>query len=63
METGVVKFFNKEKGFGFIKSENHKEDIFVHATGLNEEITEKDTVSFDVQDGKKGLNAINVSLV
>lgn len=63
MEKGVVKFFNKEKGFGFIKSENHAEDIFVHATGLNEDITEKDKVTFDVQNGKKGLNAVNVSLI
>jgi CspA family cold shock protein len=63
MEKGVVKFYNKEKGFGFIKSENHTEDIFVHATGLNQDISEKDEVTFDTQDGKKGLNAINVSLV
>lgn len=63
MEKGVVKFYNEAKGFGFIKSENHKEDIFVHATGLNESIKEKDEVSFDTQEGKKGLNAINVSLI
>lgn len=63
MEKGVVKFFNKEKGFGFIKSDNHDEDIFVHATGLNQDISEKDAVSFDVQEGKKGLNAVNVTLI
>lgn len=61
MKKGTVKFFNETKGFGFIKDENGTE-IFVHATGLNQEIREDDEVVFDVQDGKKGLNAINVSL-
>jgi cold shock protein len=61
MKNGVVKFFNEAKGFGFIKSETG-EDIFVHATGLQEDIRENDNVVFDVQDGKKGLNAVNVKL-
>ena len=61
MATGVVKWFNDAKGFGFIKEENGPE-IFVHATGLQEEIRENDNVVFDVQDGKKGLNAVNVKL-
>jgi len=61
MNKGTVKFFNEAKGFGFIKGENGQ-DVFVHATGLNEDIRENDEVTYDTQDGKKGLNAINVSL-
>ena len=61
MKNGVVKFFNEAKGFGFIKEDNGPE-IFVHATGLEEEIRENDNVVFDVQEGKKGLNAVNVKL-
>lgn len=61
MKQGTVKFFNSEKGFGFIK-EDGGQDIFVHATGLQEEIRENDAVVFDVQEGKKGLNAVNVRL-
>ena len=61
MKNGVVKFYNEAKGFGFIKEDNGTE-IFVHATGLQEEIRENDNVVFDVQDGKKGLNAVNVKL-
>lgn len=62
MKKGKVKFFNEAKGFGFIKDDENGTEVFVHATGLNEEIRENDEVVFDVQDGKKGLNAINVSL-
>ena len=61
MKNGVVKFFNEQKGFGFIKEENGQE-IFVHVTGLTQKIRENDNVTFDVQDGKKGLNAVNVKL-
>lgn len=61
MKKGTVKFFNENKGFGFIKEENG-EEIFVHISGLKEEIRENDNVVFDVQQGKKGLNAVNVSL-
>jgi CspA family cold shock protein len=61
MKNGVVKFYNEAKGFGFIKEDNVTE-IFVHATGLQEEIRENDNVVFDVQEGKKGLNAVNVKL-
>ena len=61
MKNGIVKFYNEAKGFGFIKEDNGPE-IFVHATGLQEEIRENDNVVFDVQDGKKGLNAVNVKL-
>jgi CspA family cold shock protein len=61
MNKGTVKFFNDAKGFGFIKGDDGQE-IFVHATGLRDEIREGDSVTYDTQDGKKGLNAINVSL-
>lgn len=61
MKHGTVKFFNETKGFGFIKAENG-EEIFVHATGLKEEIRENDEVVFEIEQGKKGLNAVNVSL-
>lgn len=61
MKNGTVKFFNETKGFGFIKAENG-EEIFVHATGLKEEIRENDQVVFEIEQGKKGLNAINVKL-
>lgn len=61
MEKGVVKFFKEDKGFGFIKSESGNE-IFVHISGTNEKIRENDQVTFDVQEGKKGPNAVNVSI-
>ena len=59
MKTGTVKFYNEAKGFGFIKDESGQE-VFVHATGLIDKIRENDTVTFEVAEGKKGLNAINV---
>jgi cold shock protein len=61
MKKGVVKFFNETKGFGFIKDESG-EEIFVHVTGLTTEVRENDEVVFEVQQGKKGLNAVNVKL-
>ncbi len=61
MKKGTVKFFNEAKGFGFIKEDNGQE-VFVHVSGITEEIRENDEVMFDVQEGKKGLNAINVKL-
>ena len=61
MKTGTVKFYNEAKGFGFITDENGT-DVFVHATGLNNEIRENDSVTFEVTDGKKGPNAVNVSI-
>lgn len=60
MQEGTVKFFNSTKGFGFITPAQGGEDIFVHVTGLADEIQENDKVIFDVQNGKKGLNAVNV---
>lgn len=61
MNKGTVKFFNETKGFGFIKADSG-EEIFVHATGLEEDIKENDKVVFDVIDGKKGKNAVKVKL-
>ena len=61
MQTGVVKFFNESKGFGFIVDDESKKDIFVHITGLNGlTIRENDQVGYEIVDGKKGLNAVNV---
>lgn len=61
MKKGKVKFFNETKGFGFIQDEQGQ-DIFVHASGLKQDIYENDEVVFEVQEGKKGLNAVNVKL-
>lgn len=63
MKKGTVKFFNSSKGFGFIKPSDSSEDIFVHVSGLIDEIRENDEVKFDVEKGKKGLNAVNVEIV
>lgn len=61
MKNGVVKFFNETKGFGFI-TEDGGQDIFVHVSGLKEEIRQNDRVVFETQQGKKGINAVNVRL-
>jgi len=60
MKQGKVKFFNESKGFGFIKDNESGTEYFVHVTGLIDKIAENDEVSFDLKEGKKGLNAINV---
>src|SRR6266699_3363701 len=54
--TGTVKFFNSEKGFGFIKHDDSSKETFVHASGLIDEIKENDKVEFDLQNGQKGMN-------
>jgi cold shock protein len=61
MKKGTVKFFNESRGFGFITDENSNE-YFVHVSGLVDEIKENDLVTFDLQEGKKGLNAVNVKI-
>ena len=59
---GTVKFFNEAKGFGFITPADGSKDVFVHVSGLGgTQIKEGDKVSFEIEDGKKGPNAINVS--
>ncbi|CAL66550.1 MULTISPECIES: cold-shock protein [Christiangramia] len=63
MQEGKVKFFNNTKGFGFIKADDSNEDIFVHSSGLIDEIREDDRVQFEVEQGKKGLNAVNVEVI
>ena len=63
MSNGTVKFFNNAKGFGFITPDDGGKDVFVHQSGLTDEIRDGDKVSYDVQEGPKGLNAANVKLV
>jgi cold shock protein len=63
MKTGTVKFFNNSKGFGFIKQADSDEEIFVHASGLIDQVRENDKVKFEVEKGKKGLNAVRVELL
>ncbi len=62
-KRGTVKFFDATKGFGFIKEEGGSEDYFVHATGINQPIADGDEVTFELKDGKRGLNAVNVSKI
>jgi len=63
MQQGTVKFFNNSKGYGFITPDDGGKDIFVHYKGLIDDIAEGDKVSFEVEEGKKGLNAVDVRLV
>jgi len=63
MSKGTVKFFNESKGFGFIVPDDGSKDVFVHANGLIDNIQEGDTVSYEVQEGQKGLNAVDVTVV
>jgi len=60
MNNGTVKFFNETKGFGFIKDSESTKEYFVHSSGLKDSIKENDSVTFDLQEGNKGLNAVNV---
>ncbi|QFZ53587.1 cold-shock protein [Oceanihabitans sp. IOP_32] len=63
MSKGTVKFFNESKGFGFITEEGSNTEHFVHISGLIDEIREGDFVEFDLEEGRKGLNAVNVKVV
>jgi CspA family cold shock protein len=63
MNKGTVKFFNETKGCGYISEVGTEKDHFVHVSGLIDEINEGDEVEFELQEGKKGLNAVNVKVV
>ena len=63
MNKGKVKFFNDAKGFGFIIEDDSNKEHFVHVSGLIDEIREGDSVEFELQEGKKGLNAVNVKVI
>jgi len=62
MNTGTVKFFNDTKGYGFIKEDESDNEYFVHVSGVIDKISENDKVTFDLEEGRKGLNATNVKL-
>lgn len=63
MQEGIVKFFNETKGFGFITPSDGGREVFVHSSGLTQNIRENDRVSFDVEQGQKGPSAVNVKLI
>ena len=63
MLQGTVKFFNESKGYGFITEASSNKEHFVHISGLIDKIKEGDTVEFDLKEGKKGLNAVNVKTI
>ncbi len=62
MKKGTVKFFNETKGFGFIKDSESEKEYFVHISGLIDEVREDDEVTYELVEGRKGLNATNVRL-
>ena len=63
MLQGTVKFFNESKGYGFITEEGSNNEHFVHISGLIDKVKEGDAVEFDLKEGKKGLNAVNVKII
>jgi CspA family cold shock protein len=60
MSKGTVKFFNEAKGFGFITEDDSNQEYFVHVSGLIDEIKDGDAVEFELAEGKKGMNAVDV---
>ena len=61
MKTGIIKFFNEAKGYGFVTDDESKEDLFVNVTGLNgTTVQQNDRVEFETQEGRKGINAVNI---
>ncbi|WP_323756944.1 cold shock domain-containing protein [Roseivirga sp.] len=63
VRTGRIEFFNDQKGYGFIKELETQEKFFVHVNGLIDEVREGDKVSFELERGMKGMNAVNVKKV
>lgn len=63
MKNGTVKFFNASKGFGFVTEDDSNTEYFVHVTGIIDEINEGDKVEFELKEGRKGLNAVNVRII
>ncbi len=63
MNKGTVKFFNEEKGYGFIKEDETGKEYFVHVSGLASKVAQNDKVSFELEQGKKGVNAVNVKVI
>ncbi|NNK73905.1 MAG: cold shock domain-containing protein [Flavobacteriaceae bacterium] len=63
MKQGTVKFFNDSKGYGFITEDDSGAEYFVHISGLSEEIKQGDAVEFELKEGKKGMNAVNVKVI
>ena len=63
MKNGTVKFFNASKGFGFITEDDSNTEYFVHVTGIIDEINEGNTVEFELKEGRKGMNAVNVRVL
>ena len=63
MSKGTVKFYDDYKGYGFIKDAESSKEYFVHSTGIKDSIRENDSVTFDLQEGRKGLNAVNVKVI
>ncbi len=63
MKNGTVKFFNVSKGFGFITEDDSNTEYFVHVTGIIDEINEGDAVEFELKEGRKGMNAVNVRVL
>jgi len=61
--TGTVKFFKEDKGYGFIKDDNDGRDYFVHAKGLKQPVEKDDRVSYNLEEGRKGLNAVSVEIL
>jgi CspA family cold shock protein len=62
MKNGTVKFFNESKGYGFITDDDDNKEYFVHVSGLIDKVKENDSITFDIKEGKKGLNAVEVRL-
>lgn len=62
MKNGTVKFFNESKGYGFVTDDEDNNEYFVHVSGLIDKVKENDSITFDLKEGKKGLNAVEVRL-